>query len=137
LQHKSRMRLYLKNLECIASDKKINIITNVDVDKIIDILISKKDYFYYEELLHEIIKDQICDVLKTLKDKETLWRSDENNKIYTFVESYFTYFFAVFKIIIRTVEENAISSAKIIMIINGDAEPVFELLYNIKLDLYH
>jgi hypothetical protein len=131
------MRLYLKNLECIASDKKINIITNVDVDKIIDILISKKDYFYYEELLHEIIKDQICDVLKTLKDKETLWRSDENNKIYTFVESYFTYFFAVFKIIIRTVEENAISSAKIIMIINGDAEPVFELLYNIKLDLYH
>ena len=107
------------------------------MDKIIDILISKKDYFYYEELLHEIIKDQICDVLKTLKDKETLWRSDENNKIYTFVESYFTYFFAVFKIIIRTVEENAISSAKIIMIIDGDAETIFELLYNIKLDLYH
>ena len=66
------MRLYLKNLECIASDKKINIITNVDVDKIIDILISKKDYFYYEELLHEIIKDQICDVLKTLKDKRNI-----------------------------------------------------------------
>ena len=69
--------------------KKINTFTNVDVDEIIDIVISNKNQFYYGGLR---IKNKICDILKQLKDKDTLWRSYENYEIYTSIKYHFIFF---------------------------------------------